>query len=195
MTDPDAAAAPSRLLLRVLAGLAVVLLVVAVVLALRVGDDQGAQASRAQSDRAEVLGVARQQAANLTSLSSEDFEGDLSRIQALSTGAFKKDLDSTLATLRQTLSASTFEQSSVLIDSGVSELDGDRASVLLALDQTVRSGERSRTDALRLQLDLLRTDGTWLVDNVIYQPSTVSADAPLPTSAPTATPSPAASPR
>lgn len=196
-TDTVGVPGPPRLLIGGLAAVAAVLLLLSLILALRVSDDQAQQAAAFQQERVQVLEVARQQAINLTSLSSTDFESDLSQIRELSTGAFARNLDRTLAALRETLSASAFEQSSVLLASGVSELDGDTASVLLALDQTLRSGQRSRTDALRLQLDLVRTEGRWLVDNVIYQPSTVSAQAPLPTATPSAgqPPVPSAQPR
>jgi Mce-associated membrane protein len=203
-SDARPSGGPPRALAVVLALVAVVLLAVAVVLGLRVRGDDAADAASVQQQRSDALGVARQQATNLTSLSSNDFEGGLARVRALSTGAFLADLDKTVDSLRKQLSAATFEQRGTLVDSGVVDLDGDKASVILALDQVVTSGQRSRTDALRLQVDLLRTDSraTWLVDNVIFQPSTVSAEtAPGPTgsaspaaSAP-ASPTPTASAR
>lgn len=194
---PTSALTRLRGLVVVLALIAVVLLVVSGFYALRVRDDPSASAERVQQDRAAVLGVARQQAANLTSLSSTDLEAALDRVRGLSTGRFLDELNKTVAALQSQLAKAPFDQKGNLIDAGVSELDGNKASVVIALDQTVSSGQRSRTDALRLRVDLLRADAhaAWLVDNVIFQPSTISAQVdPAPSAGPTATPTPSATP-
>lgn len=203
-------AAPSRPaprgLLIAMAVLAAALLVLATALAVQVRDNQGSQAvasqreaaaevQQLQDDRAAALDVARQQAVNLTSLTSADFEAGLERIRALSTGAFLADLEQSVAVISDRLEGADFSQSAVLLESGVVRLEDDRASVILALDQVNTRGETSRTDSLRLQVDLQREEGSWLMDNVVFQPSAVALDEPLvPQASPQATGAPSSDP-
>lgn len=151
-------------------------------------------------DRRALNDVAVQQALNLTSLSSDDLDAGLERVRSLSTGDFRDELEKSVDTLRARLKAAPVKQESKVLESGVARLDGDEGAVLVALDSLVTSGTRAAVPlTLRLQIDLQRVSGTWLVSDVTYEPSSVPAGgataptAPVPSSVPSARP-PAKSP-
>ena len=152
-------------LFAVLALVAVAALVGTGVLAPRIS-----AASARDDRRAEVLHVARQQAINFTTLDYRHLNRDLARVLAGSTGDFRKQFQAGVKDLTTLFATNKVVSTGAVLDAGLVSSDSDSARVLVVADSTVVNTASPKGDKRhsRIQLDLVRHDGRWLVSDLTF---------------------------
>ena len=92
-------------------------------------------------------------------------------ISATSTGAFQKQFDKSVESLKSLTTRVKSVQTSEVVWAGYSSGDADSATVLIATQGTM-SSTASKGKALarydRVRVDLAKVDGTWLTNNLTF---------------------------
>jgi Mce-associated membrane protein len=172
VVQPEAGAepvgsAPERVPGRKLPRVALGLLVIGLAVVCAVLWTGGRSARAAASSHADVLAAARQEAVNLTSQDYHTVDADLSRMADGATGQLRMDLDQRVGQAKQVVVANKAVARGVAVEAGLVALNGDQATVLVAVDSTVSSGSTATANRrYRFQLDLTRVGDRWLVSNL-----------------------------
>ena len=128
--------------------------------------------TRLDDTRVEVVGVARQEAVNLMSLSYNTATKNLNDILSLATGSVAKQFESQRKTIGSYLSQAKSTSRAQVKSAGLVSLGKDRAVVLVGADATVSNNESSNAGLksvvkhYRISMTLQRVDGRWLVSDV-----------------------------
>jgi Mce-associated membrane protein len=128
--------------------------------------------TRLDDTRAEVVGVARQEAVNLMSLSYNTAQKDLDRILSLATGSVAKQFESQRKTINSYLGQAKSTSRAQVKSAGLVSLGKDRAVVLVGADATVSNNEATNAGAksvvkhYRMSVTLQRVHGQWRVSDV-----------------------------
>jgi Mce-associated membrane protein len=127
-------------------------------------------ASARDDRRAEVLHDARQQAINFTTLDYRHLDTDLSRVLRGSTGDFRKQFKAGVKDLTTLFTTNKVVSTGEVLDAGLVSSDSDSARVLVVADSTVVNTASPKGDKRhsRIQLDLVRHDGRWLVSDLSF---------------------------
>jgi len=152
-------------LLAALVLVTVVALIGAAVLAPRIS-----AASARGDQRAQVLEAARQQTVNFTTLDYRHLDRDLGRVLHGSTGDFRKQVQAGTKDLTALVTANKAVATGDVLDAGLVSSDSDSARVLVVADSNVvnaasPTGEKRH---YRIQLDLVRQRGRWLVSDLTF---------------------------
>jgi Mce-associated membrane protein len=188
-TDQKTPSATFRLVLLVV--LVVVLLAAAGALAWLLVDRRGA-ADEAQAEREAVMSQTEQFVLRLNTYGPDqlDDEGHLadyqSQVEDVITPKFATDFETSgLPIAEQTVAQAGYGRRAEVFGVGVESLDEDSATAIVAAgltgsypdpknpDDTAKRVDAEQ-DVLRWEVDLVRTDGTWLVDD--YAPVTGEGD-------------------
>lgn len=164
--DTHVAAPAGRLVLFALLALtAVAALVATGMLAPRIS-----AASARDDRRAEVLHVARQQTVNFTTLDYRHLDRDLGRVLAGSTGDFRKQFQAGTKNLTELVTANKAVSTGEVLDAGLVSSDADSARVLVVADSNVvnTASPKGEKRHYRIQLDLVRHQGSWLVSDLTF---------------------------
>ena len=103
----------------------------------------------------------------LTTYDARTLEEDVARMAAVSTEEFAEEYRRTVEELRPRIAEQQATSTGTVVGSGVERLEGDTATVLVAVDQELTSsGQEPRTEANRVRLRLVREDGSWVVADV-----------------------------
>jgi Mce-associated membrane protein len=115
--------------------------------------------------RENALAAGRQAILNLDALSAATIDKDLARVVAGATGTFKEQFTKAQADLKELVVSRKTESSGQILSAGVVRSDTDTATVLVAVDRTVKdSTDKDGTVAHdRWRLDLEKHGGRWLV--------------------------------
>jgi Mce-associated membrane protein len=165
---PPAGAAPlaprTRRALVVLAAVGLVLVVASVVLAL-VGKQHTDAREEREGARDAALSAARQAILNLDALSAATIDADLKRVLASATGSFKDEFSKAQADLKTRIVQVKTVSSGQVLSAGVVRSDPDTATVLVAVDRTVKDSSNATGVVAhdRWKLDLEKHGGRWLV--------------------------------
>lgn len=130
--------------------------------------------ARLDDTRQEVVGVARQEAVNLMSLSYNTAQKDLDRILSLATGSVAQQFESQRKTINGYLGQAKSTSRADVKSAGLSSLGKDRAVVLVAADATVSNTEATSAGAksvvkhYRMSMTLQRVHGQWRVSDVSF---------------------------
>jgi len=149
---------------------AVALVSLGVALAALLLEDPGA--ARADRARESALAAARERTTALTSYDHRSLDEDFAAVLETATGSFEAEYRRTTEQLRATfLQQRAMAQAQVVavgLESAHVDGDGpDRAVAVVAVDQVIRvAGAAPRTERNRLRMELVRRDGTWLVERV-----------------------------
>ena len=163
-----------RLLVGVLASLVVVLAISTGVLAYLYAqaDRRASDAGPSDADRTTVLDTARRYAVELTTYDPADY-GDLDRrITQISTPEFGKTYIASSQDARKGNANAKGVSTAKAQRAGIESMTADRAVVLVALDQTVKSSEIAAQvpDGIpyqsRVEITLAKRNGTWLLDDL-----------------------------
>lgn len=128
--------------------------------------------ARLDDTRAEVVGVARQEAVNLMSLSYNTAQKDLDRILSLATGSVAKQFESQRSTINSYLGQAKSTSRGQVKSAGLVSLGKDRAVVLIGSDATVSNTESASAGAksvvkhYRMSMTLQRVHGQWRVSDI-----------------------------
>lgn len=118
-----------------------------------------------------ALAAARERTLALTSYDARRLDQAAAEVQKTATGDFEREYADTIAELRATLESSAAVATSEVVGAGLESLRSeggtDRAVVVVAVDQTIRTaGAAPRLERNRLRMTLVRPAGTWLVERV-----------------------------
>lgn len=154
----------ARRWLVVLTVVGLVLVVASVVLAVVVKQHTDARSAR-DNARDDAVAAARQAILNLDALSAATIDADLKRVVDGATGTFKEQFTKAEPDLRSRILQLKTVSTGTVLSSAVVRSDTDTASVLLAVDRTVK--DSSNTSGVvahdRWRLDLEKHGGRWLV--------------------------------
>ena len=171
MTEAPTSATPhlpldrrARAWVVVLSALAAVLVVVVAVLSY-VALSHRRDRQDLQVARENALAAGRQAILNLDALSAATIDKDLARVVAGATGTFKDQFTKAQGDLKQLVVSRQTQSSGEILSAGVVRSDTDTATVLVAVDRTVKdSTDKDGTVAHdRWRLDLEKHGGRWLV--------------------------------
>jgi Mce-associated membrane protein len=120
--------------------------------------------------RAEVLHAARQQAVNFTTLDHRTLDRDLRRVLDGSTGSFRAEFAAGTTDLRGLVTANKAVSRGEVLEAGIVSADDDSARVLVVADSTVTNtaSEQPERRHYRIQMDLQRSGGRWLVSDLTF---------------------------
>jgi Mce-associated membrane protein len=151
---------------RLALGLAVV---AALVLAIVLGQRALAERARAQ-DKADVVSAARQMGVNFSTLSYQSFDRDTARVIAGSTGAFRSDFTAQAAQIKKVVVANRSESTGQVGPVAIVTWTGTKARTLVVLDASVTNTSSAKPAArhYRMQLDLQKVNGRWLVSQLQF---------------------------
>lgn len=148
-----------------LAGLLVVALVVGLVLT-----TLALRRSQALEDaRESALQAGKDAAVAIGSYDHTTLDRDFAAVTDRSTPAFRESFTETSAALRKVLEQYSASATSTVVAAGVTSASEDRAVVLVFLNQEARNTNQQAgptTDQSRVEVTLVRPDGTWLIDAV-----------------------------
>lgn len=103
----------------------------------------------------------------LTTYDARTLEEDVARMAAVSTEEFAEEYRGTVEGLQARIAEQQATSTGSVVGSGVERLEGDTATVLVAVDQEITAaGQEPRTEANRVRMRLVREDGSWVVADV-----------------------------
>lgn len=146
-------------------GLVVVLLLVAGERALAwrdAGDRTDDENAAAAAASAEVEG--------LIDMSGSTSDADMEKLLAGATADFRSELESQADRLKKALASNKVKAEGEAVSTGVVKLDGDKATVIVAAVGTVKNNSTKEAEPrnYRLKVDLLKSDGKWLVSGLEF---------------------------
>jgi Mce-associated membrane protein len=118
--------------------------------------------------REDALAAARQYAVDLTTYDFSNVDADFQRFARHGTREFQKTYAATIAAARPAILQAQSRAIGTVVGAGLESYADGRASVLLAVDQAVRSAAKPGTqvDRNRIRITLLRAGDGWLVSAV-----------------------------
>lgn len=124
----------------------------------------GAASVATDSDRRQATAVAEQFALRMDDVDGTDFDGYVAKIEQLLTTKAKTENAKVFDTMGQTYERAKIKGTGKVLLSGVAEIDPDSATVLVAHDASVTTTQGDLDHHYRWTVDLVKVDGTWLVD-------------------------------
>jgi Mce-associated membrane protein len=130
--------------------------------------------ARLDNTREQVVGIARQEAVNLMSLSYNTADAGLKRILSLATGPLAEQFNSQRSTIGSFLGQAKSTSRAQVQSAGLMSLGTDHATVLVAADATVTNnassdaGLKNVVKHYRMAMKLQRVHGHWLVADVEF---------------------------
>jgi Mce-associated membrane protein len=128
------------------------------------------QAHGVEERRTAVLQAASRHATNFLSVDYRQVERDTAKVLAGTTGQFRKEYAASRGRLQQLVRQNRSVSTGKVLSAGVVSADEDSARVIVVADsqvQNLSSGE-PQPRHYRLQLDLARQDGQWLVSSLQF---------------------------
>jgi Mce-associated membrane protein len=130
------------------------------------------EAEEARADDRAVVAAARQHTSTWASVDHREVDDYVKAVRASATGAFLSQFEESEAPLRQLLEDNRSVQVPTVPEGGVAllERDDDQARVLVAMDAAVtnKSAKRPQPRQYRLQVELTRTEGEWLISGLEF---------------------------
>lgn len=148
-----------------------VILVVAALLAFSAERGLAWQEERSRvSDEKAASAAATAEVEGLIDISGSTSEADMDRLLEGATAGFRSELEAQAERLKKALSDNAVKATGEAVSTGVAKLDDDRATVIVAAVGTVANKKTKAAEPrnYRLQVDLQKTDGTWLVSGLEF---------------------------
>lgn len=122
------------------------------------------------ADETAAVAAAKAEVEGLIDISGSTSEDDMARLLDSATAEFRDELEAQADRLQKALADNEVEATGEAVSSGIAKLDGERATVIVAAVGTVRNKQTKTAEPrnYRLRVDLLRTDGTWLVSGLEF---------------------------
>ena len=123
----------------------------------------------AETQRQDVMTAARQEAVNLTSQDYATIDRDLKRMINGTTGDLRDDLGRQRGAYRDTFVKNKLRARGNATEAGLVTMRDRAATVLVVIDQVVRSDSKDKQVQprhYRLELDMSRIDGRWLASGL-----------------------------
>jgi hypothetical protein len=131
--------------------------------------DGGSGAASSSDRSAELLKAAKDFSKDLTNFDGATIDRDFDRITARATGDFRSQADQFFSSdVRSQLKKAQASSRGEVRSAYVQTVDGDRGTVFVVVDQTIanNASPQPQADTLRMELGLVRRDGTWKVERV-----------------------------
>lgn len=118
--------------------------------------------------RDDALAAARQYAVDLTTYDFSSVDADFQRFARHGTKQFQASYAATIATAKPAILKAQSRAIGTVVGAGLESYADGRASVLLAVDQAVRSATEAGTqvDRNRIRMRLVRSGDGWLVSEI-----------------------------
>lgn len=137
-----------------------------------VSDHRDAQRAQAEQERyGEVLAAARDQVEAFINIDFRNAQESIDAVAAGATGEFAEQYDSSSEGVVELLEREKSVMDGEVLWAGVSDVDDDSATVLVATTGTVANrstGNEQVARMFRLKLDLEKVDDTWLTNNLEF---------------------------
>lgn len=117
------------------------------------------------STRHEVVAIAEQFCLRMDAIDGGDLDGYRKRVSELLTTKQKEKFTSEFGEFEKLGVDESLEGTGKILASGVSDIDGDSATVLVAHDSTVKDARGTTERHYRWTVNLRQIDGEWLVDD------------------------------
>jgi Mce-associated membrane protein len=123
---------------------------------------------QAAQDRANALAAARQYAVDMTTYDFSSVDADFRRFSRHGTKAFQTSYAATIAAAKPAIVKAQSRSLGTVVGAGLESYGGGRASVLLAVDQEIRSASQqgASVDRSRIRMTLQHLGNGWLVSSV-----------------------------
>lgn len=118
-----------------------------------------------EADRHKAVAVAEQFALRMDDVSGADPEGYAKKVGELLTTKQKAKFDKEFTDFQKLGISKDLEGSGTILASGLTEMDDDSATVLVAHDGNVKDAEGTTQRHYRWTVTLRKVDGEWLVDD------------------------------
>jgi Mce-associated membrane protein len=121
-----------------------------------------------EQERREVRAFGQEFATELTNFSADTIEKDADEIKSFAVGQFAKEADvffgeRAIAAIKQAEATSQGDIDSVFVQT----VEGDSASVFAVVSETISNvATEGRTDVLRMEIGMVKTESGWKVDRV-----------------------------
>jgi hypothetical protein len=123
------------------------------------------QSIPSDSLRHEVVAVAEQFCLRMDAVDGSDVEGYKKKVSELLTTKQKTKFDSSFAEFEKLGVSKDLKGTGTVLASGVSEVDADSATVLVAHDSTIKDTSGTTDRHYRWTVALRKVHGDWLVDD------------------------------
>lgn len=122
------------------------------------------------SDEKAAAAAASAEVEGLIDISGATSEADMAKLLDGATADFRSELEAQADRLQKTLAANKVKATGEAVSTGVVKLDGDKATVIVAATGTVqnKSTKAAEPRNYRLEVDLVRSDGDWLVSGLEF---------------------------
>jgi Mce-associated membrane protein len=124
----------------------------------------------AANHREQAISAARQALVDFVAVDPKALDKGLGRVADEATGQFRTEFDADRATLRTAYAANKVQATGEVLDAGVVSASADSVTVLLAVEQTVRTAgdEPPRQRHYRVQARMVPRHGRWLVSSLEF---------------------------
>lgn len=124
------------------------------------------------ADRQAALDRARHVAVTLTTVTPDTVEHQVNTLLANATGEFRMQFDAASPMFGKVVSDGKVVSKGTVAQAGVVSLSADEATVLVALNSTVRNAQSKADEPrdYRLQVELEKEGDQWLVSNMHFVP-------------------------
>lgn len=125
-----------------------------------------------RDDRADAIAIAKQQVIDLTTLTADTVDDQLKAMQKRVTGSFAGELERFTSVFTQSVKSSKVVATGKVEAAGVSSLENDSASVVVASSAEIRTEKQKRATVrtYRIKVDLERRSGDWLISGMEFVP-------------------------
>jgi Mce-associated membrane protein len=119
-------------------------------------------------DYVDALQAARAGVVDMTSFDYLTLDDDIEQIRRVTTGDLRDEAVAQLDDRRQEITDAQATVSTSVVGAGVTRADTDDATVLLVLESTQKVAADPQAQVLRyrIQVDLAKTDGRWLLSGI-----------------------------
>lgn len=122
------------------------------------------------ADERAAAAAASAEVEGLIDISGATSDADMAKLLDGATADFRSELEAQADRLQKALAANKVEATGEAVSTGVVDLDGDKATVIVAATGTVqnKSTKAAEPRNYRLEVDLVRSEGDWLVSGLEF---------------------------
>lgn len=124
-----------------------------------------APAAPAEAQRKQATAVAEQFALRMDNVDSAKFDAYVKSVNGMLTTKAKTKNSEVFDTMKQSYEAAKVKGTGKVLATGLSDIDDDSATVLVAHDASVQTTQGSIEHHYRWSVNLVKVSGKWLVDD------------------------------
>jgi Mce-associated membrane protein len=124
-----------------------------------------APAAPAEAQRKQATAVAEQFALRMDNVDSAKFDAYVKSVNGMLTTKARTKNSEVFDTMKQSYEAAKVKGTGKVLATGLSDIDDDSATVLVAHDASVQTTQGNIEHHYRWSVNLVKVSGTWLVDD------------------------------